>query len=181
MRLTDKFSDKYNEPLIFEEWAARHGVIYSLEDEHGLRGSFDECVATMLREGTHRQVHSRLLSQQLGSVTARIAAAANPAKDDEEPAAAEVCGDAWAAAGGCYAEAAPLVSQRLEVWWEMPDATDSWQAGVAKSCSRSRGLLIEYDDGMRRYHMDISSATENDVWRVAFVCESAQYSAVGVR
>ena len=53
--------DKYNEPLIFEEWAARHGVIYSLEDEHGLRGSFDECVATMLREGTHRQVHSRLL------------------------------------------------------------------------------------------------------------------------
>ena len=61
VRLTDKFSDKYNEPLIFEEWAARHGVIYSLEDEHGLRGSFDECVATMLREGTHRQVHSRLL------------------------------------------------------------------------------------------------------------------------
>ena len=163
VRFASEYSGEYDEQQIFEKWAHRSGIEYSLEDEAGLRGSFDECVATMVRKGEHPKAQPRLLSQQTatGSAPPPIRA---PAKDDG--GAVDVGGDAWAAVDGCYSEAEPLVGHRLEVWWGTAAAPEgAWQAGYAKSISRSRGLQIEYDDGERETHRDISLATEGDVWR----------------
>ena len=163
VRFAPEYSGEYDEPQIFTVWAQRSGVEYSLEDEAGLRGGFDECVAAMVRKGEHPKAQPRLLSQQVatGSAAPPIRA---PAKDDG--GAVDVGGDAWAAVDGCYSEAEPLVGHRLEVWWGTAAAPEgAWQAGYAKSISRSRGLQIEYDDGERETHRDISLATEGDVWR----------------
>ena len=157
VRFAPECRGEYDEPRILEAWAQQNGVVYTLEDEAGLRGGFDECVATM---GVQPKARARLLSEQRAT-----GSAAPPIKRGAKADAAGAGGgDAWAALGGCYAEAEPLVGKRLEVWWETPEG-GAWQAGYAKGISRARGLRIEYDDGERKAHWDIALATEGEVWR----------------
>ena len=111
--------------------------------------------------GVRPKARARLLSEQRAT-----GSAAPPIKGGAKAdgGAVDVGGDEWAAFGGCYVEAEPLVGQRLEVWWETPEG-GAWHAGYAKGISRARGLRIEYDDGDKEAHWDIGQATEGEVWR----------------
>ena len=111
MRFAPECRGEYDEPRILEAWAQQNGVVHTLEDEVGLRGGFDECVATM---GEQPKARARLLSQQ--TATGSAAPPIKRGAKGDAAAAGAGGGDAWAAVGGCYAEAEPLVGHRLEVW-----------------------------------------------------------------
>jgi hypothetical protein len=160
-------SDEYDERGIFSELAAKHNVVYSLEDERGLRGSFDECIEQMLKEGNHPGLHARLISHQVstGDPPPPVGASSRGAEGEEEETLGEGGDvDEWSAAGGSYAEAQQLVGRCLEVLWDTP-VGPVWQTGVAKGISRKRGLLIKYEDGEAKYHLNISNEVEDEVWR----------------
>ena len=165
---------QYNEPAIFAVWAEKNGITHSMEGAAQLRAGFDEHVVTWVTaaDAKCKHVRVRLLAHQLqtGGQPPRVGAPPTVAAAAQAAAAALEPGHTGGGGLATIEEMVMITGRRIEVNMlshheDEEDALGTWFAGTAKSATRTRGLLVDFDDGSHKYFLDIDARTEGTTWR----------------